>query len=248
MKKVLSVAAIAATAAALSAAPANAAPGDCREVMSFDDPPVPTGVTVCRQDAWFHAAQQRLSNAPNSGTPSWNTTAPTAAFQSGGSIYAALRPIDMLQSSPSARPTFSGAYTGTLDNVAATVFESSIYSALGGSNALFTKLVIDGKVAWENTASDDPEIAVPVETADDQTGKMSFAFTNLAATLKTLELANGPTAAHTITLEFINKYWGDSNFVVRYDATEYPSGLIFNMETDPDVGGISGYMEIPTDG
>jgi hypothetical protein len=247
MKKALSIAALAAAAAALAVPPAGAAVGDCRELMSFDDPPVPTGVTVCRQDAWFHAAQQRLSNLPNSGTPSWNTTKPTAAFQSGGAIYAALRPIDMLQSSPQARPTFTGTYTGVLDNLAVSAFTTSLYSATGGSNALFTKLSIDGKVAWENAAAADPEVAVPNEKVDDQTARMSFAFTNLAARLKTLKLANTPTTAHTITVSFINKYWGDSNFVVRYDATEYPAGLIFNLEPDPDFGGLPGYAEISTD-
>jgi hypothetical protein len=86
-----------------------------------------------------------------------------------------------------------------------------------------------------------------VEKVDDRVGKMSFAFTNLANRLKKLKLANAPTTVHTVTVSFINKYWGDSNFAMFYDATEYPSGLIFNLERDPDMGFV-GFTEIDTTG
>jgi hypothetical protein len=232
-------------AALLGAGTAVGAVGDCRAVMSQDDPPVPTGVTVCRQDAWYHQAQQRLSNAPNSGTPSWNTTKPTAAFQSGGAIYGALRPIDMVSSSQNVRPTFTGTFTGSLDNIAITYYSSSLYTATGGANALYTKLTIDNKAIFQN-ASTDPEIKVPVAHVDQKSDVSSFAFTNLAGALKAAKTANTPTTVHTISVSFVNKYYGDSNFVMYYDATEYPSGQIFNLEPDPDSGGLAGYTEVDT--
>lgn len=245
MKKTVCAALLAVLSAAAFAPAAPAATGDCRELMTLDDPPVPTGQTVCRQDAWFHQSDARLGN--QSAVPSWDTAQPAASFQDGGAVYAALRPIDMLQSSSSSRPTFTGKYTGTLDNIALTIYNASAYSALGGANSLYSKLTIDGKVVWINEAADDPEIEAPVEKVDDTTNAMRFAYTGIAARLKALRKANDPATEHTITVSFVNKYWGDSNFLMFYDATEYPSGLIFNLEPDPDTGSLDGYAEVATD-
>lgn len=244
MRKLVTLAALA--AATVAAAPAQAANGDCWEIMTFDDPPVGTGVTACQHQNWFHApGGAKVTNG--AGVPSWDATAPTGAWPQAGSIYAALRPIDMLQSSSSVRPTFTGTYKGTLENVAVTAYASSAYTALGGTNALFTRLVIDGKEAWVNLASDDPEIEVAQVPVDDTTSVMRFAWTNLAATLKRLKVPNGPDAQHTVTFEFVNKYWGDSNFVIRYDAAQYASGVTFNQQPDPEYG-LAEYTQIFTDG
>jgi hypothetical protein len=247
MKKYLTAAALAVAAMVVTVPAAHAAAGDCHVVYTFDDEgnPVPTTTTVCREDAWFHQATQRLSNAPNAGVPSWSTTKPTAAFQTGGAIYGALRPIDMLQSSTQVRPTFTGSYTGTLDNLGVTFFASSLYSATGGDNALFLNLVVDGKTVYDN--SSDADLAVTSTPVDQRTYSQSFAFTGLAAALKSLKVANGATAKHNITVAFINKYWGDSNYVMYYDAAEYPSGVDFNLEQDPDTLSLTGYTEVPTD-
>lgn len=243
MRKLVPLAALA--AATFAAAPAQAANGDCWEVMTADDPPVGTGVFSCQQQNWFHApGGAKVTNG--NGVPSWNATAPAGAWPQAGSVYAALRPIDMLESSSDVRPTFTGTYKGTLENIAVTAYASSLYTALGGANALYTRLTIDGEVAWENLASADAEIEVPQVPVDDTTSVMRFAWTNLAATLKRLKVANGADAEHTITLEFINKYWGDSNFVLRYDAAEYPAGVTFNLQPDP-VFGLADYTQIYTD-
>jgi len=247
MKHLASAVALAALTAAVASGPSVAAPGECRALLA-GDPPAPTGETVCRQDAWFRAAGgQRVANAPGAAVPSWNTTKPTQAFSSGGAVYGALRPVDMLESSPQVRPTFTGTYKGTLDNIAVSAFQSSIYSALGGDMAIYTRLTIDGEVVFENAAAADPQVDVPLTQTDDRTVRMDFAWTNLASTLRSLGIANGPDAQHTITLSFVNKYYGDSNFLMYFDAAEYPSGVTFNLEPDPETGEIPGFANINTE-
>lgn len=247
MRKTIGGAALAVLATAAVAVPAQAASGDCQELMTYayDAPPTPTGVFACRQDDWFHQSDQRLSNRAST-VPSWDATAPASDFQSAGAAYAALRPIDMFQSDASTRPTFSGTFTGVLDNIALSVYTTGPYAVLGEGSALYTKLVVDGKTVWENAAAEDPEVTPGAEVVDDHTTIMRFAWTGLAARLQALHKANTDTTKHTITLSFVNKYYGDSNFVMLYDATEYPSGLVFNLEPDPDSGSLAGYTEIAT--
>jgi hypothetical protein len=248
MKRVLIAAALAAAAMVVSVPAAHAAAGDCHVVYAFDDEgnPAPTTTTVCREDDWFHQAGQRLSNAPNAAVPSWNTTKPTAAFQDGGAIYGSLRAIDQFQSSSQVRPTFTGTYTGKLDNLGVTFFASSLYSATGGANSLYVTLDVDGETVADNSGGS-ADFAVPTTKVDDRTYKQSFAFTGLALALKSLKLANGPTTKHNVTVTFVNQYWGDSNFVTYYDAAEYPAGVVFNLEQDPDTLSLPGYAELPTD-
>lgn len=246
MTKTMQAAGLAVLGAAALAGSAAAEPGACRQLMSLDDPPVPTGQTVCHEEAWFRQADSRLSNA-GTAVPSWGTTKPAAGFQDGGAIYASPRLADILSSSQATRPTFSGTYTGTLDNIALSVYETSpVYQVLGGAPPLYSRLIVDGKVIWENSASTDPEIAPLAEGVDDTTSVMRFAYTGIAQRLAALGKANDSTTKHTIEISFVNKYYGDGNFLMRYDAAEYPSGLIFNLDPDPDSGSLSGYTEVAT--
>ena len=228
MKKVLSVSAFAAAAIACSATPGLAASGDCRVIRPA------TGASVCREDAWLHQGTSRLANlAASSETPSWNTTKPTAAFRDGGAAYLGLRAVDMLQSSPNVKPTFTGTYTGVLDNIAASFFISNpVYQKTGTDPVNFYSLTIDGKTLWTNGSADD-EYPTPINAVDDHTGHIDFAFVGLYDALAAKGIANDATTTHKITLSLVNKYWGDGSFIMEYDSAEYPSGMAFNLEDDP---------------
>jgi hypothetical protein len=246
MKKALWAAAVAAAAVSSFATPAGAKVGDCREVLDYTaETPAPTGVTVCRQDAWFHAGDQRLGNL--SSTPSWDTTKPADAAPGAGAVYGTARIVDIAdEGNTNAVPTFTGTYTGTLDNLAVTAYTTSLYTALGGANALIMRLTIDDEPVFNNGGTDDADLGVANTAVDEHTSSMSFAFTILAATLASAGVANKATTKHTIKLSFVNKYWGDSNFLMFYDSSDYPSGLIFNMETNTEDGSLPGYTEVPT--
>jgi hypothetical protein len=243
MRKVLWGAALAAAAAASFATPAGAAVGDCRELLSYEgETPEPTGVTVCRQDAWFHASDQRLGNV--STTPSWSTTKPSDAIPTGGAVYGTMRLVDILEpGTTSTAPTFTGTYTGKLDNLAVTIYTTSLYTALGAANALVSRVFVDGEQVVNS--GEDSDVEVSNTPVDEHTSSMSFAFTGLNDGLAGVGVANTATTKHDITVQFVNTYWGDSNFLMFYDSAEYPSGLVFNLETNPDDGSLPGYTEIP---
>ena len=236
MRKVLSVSALAAAAIACSAAPGQAASGDCRVIR----PATATSaeVSACRQDNWLHQGTSRLTNSTaSSETTSWNTTKPTAADQDGGAYYFGFAPYEVAsgdQSNAQFRPTFAGKFTGVLDNIAASMFVSSpIYQKSGTAAVNYYTLKIDGQTVWQNASSDDEEISVPIQNVDNTTGREDFAFVGLYDALAAKGIANTPTTEHTITLSFVNKYYGDGNFALRYDSAEYPSGLEFNLEDEP---------------
>jgi len=232
VKRLLTAAALALTACSAGASAAYADNGDCRDIRPATA--TSAAVTACRQDAWLHQGTARISNTvAASESPSWNTTKPTAAFNDGGAAYVGFAPVDMVQSDPRVHPTFTGTYTGVLDNIAASFYITNvIYQKTATDPSNFYTLTIDGKTVWTNGSADD-EVATPLTTVDDTTGHIDFAFTNLYDTLAAKGIANDSTTTHTITLSLINKYYGDGNFVLKYDSTEYPSGLIFNLEDDP---------------
>jgi hypothetical protein len=238
VRKVLSVSALAAAAIACGVPVAQAASGDCRVIR----PATATAaeVSACRQDTWLHQGSSRLANTTaGSETPSWNTTQPTAADQDGGAAYVGFRPYEVItgESDPAIRPTVTGKFTGVLDNIAATMFVSSpVYQAAGVDPTNYYTLTIDGQTVWSNNTSDDEEVATPITAVDDKTGHIDFAFIGLYDALAAKGIANTPTTEHTITLSFINKYYGDGNFVLRYDSAEYPSGMAFNLEDEPLAG------------
>lgn len=233
----------------LSAVPTLAAPGDCRVIRAATA--TTPEVSVCRQDVWLHASTSRVANAAGSGQvalPSWNTSAPTAARGPGsGAVYVAERHIDIASARhPAGRPTFQGTYTGVLDNIAIQLFITSpAYQQLGVAQVNFHRLEVDGQVVWENAATADPEIPLPITRSTDEVGHIDYAFTDLYAALADLGIENSPTTQHTIKFSTINKYHGDGNFIVQFDASDVPSGLVFNRETNAK-GRLPGFVEIDT--
>lgn len=248
IKKVFA-AVLAAAAAGAVTAPALAAETGCwaqYAFKDFDSPPAPTGNSFCPSGAWFHKSDSRIANQAAT-VPSWDAKAPTATFQSAGAFYFSLRPVDIFASSPQTRPTFTGTYTGKLENLALTVYQSSpVYVALGGAPPLYSKLTIDGKLAYENAVAADPEIKPATQKINDEVTAARWVYTGLDAKLLKNKKPNETTTVHTITISFANKYYGDGNFAMLFDGSDYPSGLEFNRAPDPDTLAIDGYTEVPT--
>jgi len=236
VRKVLSVSALAAAAIACSATTGWAASGDCRVIRPATA--TTAEVSACRQDTWLHQGSSRFSNTvAGSETPSWNTSQPTGSSDAGG-IYFGFRPYTTItgESSPQFQPTFTGTYTGVLDNIAATFYISNpVYQKAGVAPTNYYQLDIDGQTVWVN-GSDDEEVETPETMVDDNVGHIDFAFIGLYDALKAKGIANDATTTHTITVTFINKYYGDGNFAMYYDSTNYPSGMAFNLEDEPLAG------------
>lgn len=244
-RRFLALTAAVASSLAMTGLPAGADAGDCRVIReaapATDTTPEVQEVSVCREDAFLQTGTSPLANTA-SAAPTWSTDAPDGAT----SAYAGLRPVDMMSSSRQVRPTFSGTYTGVLDNIAIDLFISSpVYQTTGTAMSSYNRLTIDGEVIWENATSDDAEIDIPINPVDDTTGKISYAFTDLHKALETYGIENSPTTEHTIEFSLINKYWGDGNFVAQFGSASRPSGLIFNHEPSSR-GRLPGYVELDT--
>ncbi len=205
---------------------ASAADGDCRLIRgadTLDDPA--DDVQVCRQDVWLHKGDHQVANL-GSTLPSWNTTKPTGATASAG-VYFPFRLMDIVEpNNPDYRPTFKGTFTGTLDTLAATIYvKLPVYEAATGNWPLLTRLLIDGETVFELS----PFANVTMQT-EGNFRRIRFAFTNLYEAMKSVGLDLSSTKEHTIELSVIQRFWGDGHSVVFYDASDVPSGMIFNIE------------------
>ena len=183
----------------------------------------------------MHGTGSRLDNlsAAQGTIPSWNTTAPTATLQDGGTGYAAVRFVEIVaDDDPTVKPTFTGSYTGILDNFAVTMYLSCpAYQTTGTPFPLSFMLTVDGETVMDRTAID-AQVDVPITAVTDQYGHLKFAFTNMYKALEALGMDNAADTQHTISFHLINNYWADGNAVILYDATETPTGNIFNIETN----------------
>ena len=218
----------------LWATAAHAANGDCRLIRGADTPTDTTDdVTVCTQDVWFHQAQTKLGNLSGSDfgadtIPSWDTTAPTASYQSGaGAGYATLRIVQIANGDNSGyEPTFQGAFTGPVDTLGVTAYLTCpLYQATGTDWPLLVRLTIDDQAVFDHM---DAYTDVPIQGSD--IGKVQFAITNVYAAMQANGVDLSATAQHTVKIEFLQNFWGDGHTVVFYDAAEVPSGMIFNID------------------
>lgn len=231
---------IVATSLAIFAPGAHAADGDCRLIRgaaTVEDPS--DDVQVCRQDVFIHKGDHQVANL-GSTLPSWNTTAPTGSGTSAG-VYYPFRLMDIVEPhNPDYRPTFKGTFTGTLDTLGAIFYvKLPAYEASGLDWPLLVRLSIDGETIFEQA---DPEIDVPMQT-EGNFRRIRFAFTNLYEAMKGLGLDTSATKQHDVEINFIQRYWGDGVPAgVFFDATEVPSGLKFNLESNQ----MAGYTKIDT--
>ena len=226
---------IACLAAALLLPQTVGAQTSCRLIKGAETPNDPTDdVQVCREDVWFHQAGTKLGNLAGAGqdtVPSWNTTKPTGSLQSGaGAAYATVRLLDILEPyNRTYRPTFEGKVTGTLDNLAVTLYLTTpIYQPLNIDWPMIVRLNIDGETVFEE-ADVGEEIDVPMKAAGNLR-KVEFAFTNLYSAMESVGLDLSATKEHTVELAVMQQYWGDGHTLIFYDSAEAPSGQIFNLE------------------
>lgn len=220
--------------ALIAASPAVADDGDCRLIRGADTTEDTTDdVEVCRQDVWFHQAATKLGNLSATEVdtaPSWDTEAPTASSQEGGgAAYVASRPGNSSSLGNEYRATFTGTFTGTIDNAAFTFYASNAYYFLGQAWDVQLHLLIDGEIVAQRAEAG---TELPWQAVTDQYGKVSVAVTNLYEMMTLLGMDTDPETEHTVTLKITTHFWGDGNAVFLYDATDFPSGAIFNLETD----------------
>ncbi|MFN2543544.1 MAG: hypothetical protein ABR600_03090 [Actinomycetota bacterium] len=230
MRRAITLLAAATLTILMAASTANAANGDCRQIRGQDTPLDPTDdVSVCRQDTWIHQGGAKLGNIAGFGQgafPSWNTTKPTQSAQQGaGSGYYAnsLFHQSVAPNDPRASATFTGTYTGVLDTMAADLYafvspEQTVNLDMG--------LMVDGESVFQTNI-------VPVKLSSTSTQQLKvyhFVFTNMYTALENAGKANTPTTVHSITLALSGTYVANDNTLFVYDASEVPSGFIFNLE------------------
>lgn len=224
---------------------AGADTGDCRLIRGAATPDPADDVEVCRLDTWVHTGGTRLGNlsAAQGTVPSWDATQPTTSLQDGGGGYASVRFVEiLLPRDTKVMPTFAGGYTGVLDNLATTIYLSCpAYQATATPYPLSVALTIDGETVVDRTPLD-TFVDVPITPVTEAYGYMKVAFTNLYSTLAALGLDNAEGTQHTIEIQIMNQFWADGNAVVLYDATDAPTGNVFNIETSK----LSGFTKIDT--
>jgi hypothetical protein len=215
---------------------AAGAADECRLIRgaaTVDDPT--DDVQVCRLDTFFAAGTHRLGNLGGAGQgtlPTWDTTAPTGSFPAAGAAYVTNGPGSVAQpGNRTHEATFSGTYTGPIDNMAVTMFVSSpIYQSVGIGYSMDLQLTIDGQVVVPFGT----ELDVPLTGVNEYAGQIKFAITNVADAMELngMEFAD-PAANHTIQIQFVNWYYGDGNSLVLFDNADYPSNMTFNLGTQP---------------
>lgn len=238
LSKVLIVSTLATIALASNA---MAADGDCRLIRGATTPTDPTDdVSVCRKDTWFHQGDTKLGNLAGFGQgsfPSWNTTKPTTSAMGGaggGYVTNSILHQGVGAQDPRGSAVFQGTYTGTLDNLAVDLYA---FVAPIFSNELNLALTIDGEAIYA------AGVEVTQQAGDNNNVKLKFAFTNVYKTLESFELPNEATTVHTIQLAVNGVYIINDPAVFVYDASEVPSGIIFNLDT-----GLNAYTKIDTFG
>lgn len=225
--------------AALSTVPAGAAPGDCRVIRGADTPDVLTDdVSACRQDVWFHRGTTPVANLAGQGAdtvPGWNTTKPTTAFGAGGGAHVALAPYDALLAQDSnGRAIFRGTFTGVIDTVAFQAYmRVPVQETLGSAWPAVTYLNIDGEPIYDNFPSAANNL--PVKGAGNFR-RVDGVFTNVYTAMQSAGLDLTPSKVHSIEVALVPWYFGDSHDVLFFDASDAPSGLVFNLEDENMTG------------
>ena len=215
---------------------AAGAADECRLIRGAATPDDATDdVQVCRLDTFFAAGTHRLGNLGGAGQgtlPTWDTTAPTGSFPTAGGAYVTTGPGSIAQpGNRTHEATFSGTYTGPIDNMAVSMFIASpVYQAVGIGWSMDFQLTIDGQVVVPFGT----ELDVPLTGVNDYAGQIKFAITNVADAMETngMDFAN-PNATHSIQMQMVNWYWGDGNSAMLFDNGDYPSNMTFNLGLTP---------------
>jgi hypothetical protein len=225
----------------LSASSALAANGDCRLIRGAATPDDPSDdVSVCRQDSWIHAIdpKTKVGNLAGFGAgdfPTWTTTMPgnaagTGAYFTNSAFHQLVGPQD-----PRGSAVFQGPYKGTVDNIAVTLyaFVPPIFS-----RDLNLELTIDGEQVFVGN------FVVKMASGGNNTQKLTFAFTNIYNFLDGGGKAGDASTEHTIKVAANGRFIVNDPAIFVYDAADWPSGLIFNVESE----GLSNYAVIDVSG
>jgi hypothetical protein len=211
---------------------ASAAPGDCRLIRGIETPDVATDdVSACRQDVWFHDSGTKVGNLTATGQtamPTWNTTKPAASATSGaggGYFLNSVTEIAAGEFGEESGPTFTGTFTGDIDNLALDLYVLDPQrTALGETGSIRSRLEIDGQAVYT-----DAEALAANATAAGNLRHLRLAYTDLYDAMQGSGVTVGPAQQHTVKLSTLVFYFGDEE-AIFYDAAEAPSGLIFNLE------------------
>jgi hypothetical protein len=233
---------LSAAAPAIATHDGTTAPAGCRYIRGMSTPEDHTDdVYICREQTWIHKGTQQLGNLAGQGQstlPSWNTTPPAGDIQSAG-VYLASSEYDIFVAAgdPTARATFQGTFTGTLDTLSFQMYLRDLFNETNG-NSLGAEiyLEIDGEIIHDNYTT--AAIELPLKT-DGDFRRVDVAFTNLYDYMKSLGLDTSPTKQHTIKLGLVGWFFPASETAFFFDAVDVPSGIAFNPE-----GTLSGYTKI----
>lgn len=230
-------------------------PDGCRVIDARDPANHDDDVFVCRVDTWFHQADAadpgtRIGNlgAVQEALPTWSTDAPAAAPVNGAG-YAAINVLNTLGPQtgttydPAGGATFQGSFVGPLDNLAVT-----LYFVAPGRQAseellpgypLVTRLKVDGQVYFQKSITQGS--TVRVDQDENSAPRASFAYTDVYASMLAHGADTASDAEHTVEL-YVAPVRSGEEALFLFDATEVPSGIIFNIERS----GLGDYTSLTT--
>ncbi|HEV3475450.1 MAG TPA: hypothetical protein VG602_08795 [Actinomycetota bacterium] len=215
--------------------PAGAQEASCRLIRGADTPDITTDdVQVCRQDTWFHAGAVKLGNAAaQTGTfPTFNTTKPAGSAATGnGGGYFASSALHQGGSAfdPAGTATFDGKFTGDFDNLAVTMY---LFNPVEDAQSLPTfavnaRLLVDGQNIFETGGAE-----VKRTPGGAAVRRIDFAAVDLYTALEQAGVPLGPDKEHQIRFQVMGTGLATEAALFVYDATEAPSGMIFNIEPE----------------
>ena len=220
-----------AAAAGLTAAAALGLPAAAQDTTGECWQPVVDGPSFCTEQVWFTPAETKVGNLGATGLtgqPTWTTTAPTQSVAAGAGGGYATNGVPRQQSgesNPATGALFEGTFTGSLENLAVTMYlfapgrqnDSSYYGGID--------VVVDGKELLRV----DEEL-LPLTSGGNAVRKIDFAVTDLHRAMTRAGLDTGPDAEHDVQLFLTSYPLVTTTAVFVYGTTEAPSTMTFNVE------------------
>lgn len=222
----LTALALAATLAGFTIAAEDAE--HCRPMLEGDTA-VERGVDACTEQVWFHAAEAPIGNlaGAGAGTPTFDGTEPG----SGGGAYVTTSAAHQqgYQYDPVESATFTGTFEGGIETLLVSLYLLPPAGVAQGE-ATFrvdARLTIDGQAMG---MLDDK--SVPFEDGGN-IQRIDFGWIRIDTRMSALEMSLDGT--HEVTLSFHGTGIATNGAVVAYDSSDYPSGMVFNVDvTDLD--------------
>ncbi len=214
-------------ALSLTALPAAAADGDCRQIRGAATTTTADDVQVCQQDSWLVEADSKVGNQAST-VPTWDTSAPTASVAAGaGGGYLGLAAVAQQTGRHTQQndATFEGTFTGDIDTIAWTMYLFTSARQADATQAVSLQLQIDGKTVYLTGETAD---RTPLSAGGNAVQKTEFTFTNVYAAMEKAGVQLGDGVEHTVRLSVSQWFSVNDNAVYVYDTTEAPSSVVFN--------------------